>query len=547
MEIDSLIEQLAFGRSVPKPASCLGLYLHPAVVFLSEVRVKGSKPVVEHLLKIPGPAPTYSTQTQTRSLGNLNVEMLDAERIAGLLKQVMGQAKWNSRHLVVVLSHHFGLFRYFVMPAIDRRFWKTAIPIEAKKHIPIQMADLAQSYQVVPLLPGPDRRPRQGVLFGFTHRKILEILREIAVKLQVNLVGVEASPCSVGRLWDLLSGPNAAGGVRKSSPVSDAAQMRAEVFVEGSTVRVLLSCLGIPVFSRETQMGGGTDVTERRKTDILGSIEFSQRQLGIPAPKEIQLEGTGPYADLWNAALSREMGIPVVPQDTAKELGLKAGEWGAYASVGAALRCLAPTPIKLNLDPADQEREEDLRVANAVFVMGSVLAAFLLSVTGLRAALVTQKSRQLDQLRDVTRIEAFLNKTPDQISQLLQDMQKRADSLVAFATSRSHVAEMLEDIAQSVPERLWLTSVSYSNPMGGELIRAAQKLQLTGRAVGADAAEEQDFAIRFREKLHNHLRFGKTFACGGVSVKSQSEEFAAAHTGKEEGRTNFSFECVSKR
>ncbi|MBI4386910.1 MAG: hypothetical protein HY551_05980 [Elusimicrobia bacterium] len=544
MEINSLIEQLAFGRTVPKPASCLGLYLHPAVIFLSEVRVKGSKPVVEHLLKIPGPTPSYSTQTQTRSLGNLNVDMLDAERIAGLLKQVMGQAQWNSRHLVVVLSHHFGLFRYFTMPGIDRRFWKTAIPMEAKKHIPIQMADLAQSYQIVPLPSGPDRRPRQGVLFGFTHRKIIEVLREIAVKLQVNLIGVEASPCSVGRLWHFLGAPGAAG----EGPASlAAAPMRAEVFVEGATVRVLLSCAGIPVFSRETQMGGGTDVTERRKTDILGSIEFNQRQLGVATPKEIELEGTGPYADLWNAALSREMGIPVVARDTARELGLKVGEWGAYASVGAALRCLAPGPIKLNLDPSDQEREDDLRVASTVFVMGSVVAAFLLCVSGLRAVLAMQKSHQLGRLSDVARIEAFLNKTPAQINQLLQDMQRRADSLVTLATSRSRVVEILEDLAESVPERVWLTSISYSNPISGELARAAQRLQLGGRVAGFDAAQEQDIAIQFREKLHNHPRFGKMFACGGASVQSRSEGAAAAGLGKEEGFTNFSFECVSKR
>jgi hypothetical protein len=38
---------------------------------------------------------------------------------------------------MVTLSHHLGLLRYFAMPAIDRRFWKTSVPLEAKKYIPI--------------------------------------------------------------------------------------------------------------------------------------------------------------------------------------------------------------------------------------------------------------------------------------------------------------------------------------------------------------------------------------------------------------------------
>jgi len=45
-KIDELIEQLAFGVETGKVTSCLGLYLGPDVVYLSETHVDGGKLVV---------------------------------------------------------------------------------------------------------------------------------------------------------------------------------------------------------------------------------------------------------------------------------------------------------------------------------------------------------------------------------------------------------------------------------------------------------------------------------------------------------------------
>ena len=134
-DIDKTIEQLAFGAEGRAAGSSLGLYLSPDVIYLSESHVeKGGKYVVDHLVRIPIPAegknPAGTATMSTDFIG-------DPLKVAGAIRQAMSQLRWNSKRVRVTLSHHLGLMRYFVMPDMERRYLRTAVPLEAKKYIPI--------------------------------------------------------------------------------------------------------------------------------------------------------------------------------------------------------------------------------------------------------------------------------------------------------------------------------------------------------------------------------------------------------------------------
>jgi Tfp pilus assembly PilM family ATPase len=192
MALDEMIEQLSFGRTLPRLDTCLGLYVSPDSMFLSEVKLEGNRPQTLHLVPLPVPGGEAASVSKTRTVGTLNTEFLgEQEKLLAIMKKALGGTHWGSKHIMVTLSHHFGLLRYFAMPAIDRRFWKTAVPAEAKKYVPIPFGSLSHDYQVRQIGPGPDKKPRMGALFGVTHVQNVANLKTLVEKLGLTLIGTE--------------------------------------------------------------------------------------------------------------------------------------------------------------------------------------------------------------------------------------------------------------------------------------------------------------------------------------------------------------------
>src|SRR5688572_2555828 len=129
MSLADSIEQLSFGRSLPRIDSCLGLYLSPDSIYLCEVKAPKGRPEVQHLLKLPMPAAAPAGAKATRSAGTLSADFLpDVDKVAAVISKALGEGSWRSKHVMVTLSSEFAILRYFTMPYSDRRFWKTAVP-----------------------------------------------------------------------------------------------------------------------------------------------------------------------------------------------------------------------------------------------------------------------------------------------------------------------------------------------------------------------------------------------------------------------------------
>ncbi|MDE2291701.1 MAG: hypothetical protein KGL53_06430, partial [Elusimicrobia bacterium] len=290
------IEQLSFGRSMPHMDSCLGIFLSPDAIYLSEVKVEKGRPQVLHLLRLPMPG---GGGRQTKTAATLSGDFLqDPDKVAAVLQKALSEGSWKSKNVMVTLSSEFGILRYFVMPAIDRRFWRSAVPVEAKKYIPIPFQTLASDNQVFVLPPGPDRKPRLGALFGVTQRKSLESLRTMLAKLGLTLVGTEVAPVSVERLWDVLAPDTAASSY-------------AQVHFDGGHARILVSDKGVPVFYREAVLGDDATVMDRRKVDLVGCVDFARKQLGLIEPRSIRVSGQIADMKAWQDAFAQDMGQPV--------------------------------------------------------------------------------------------------------------------------------------------------------------------------------------------------------------------------------------------
>src|SRR5579883_1435824 len=232
MAADELIEKLAFGTTRPKATHCLGLFLSPEVIYIAETRLDKGRIAVDHLVRIPVPQPDAAKTAG--ATGTLNTDFLgDHAKLAGLMRESMSQIKWGTKDVVVTLSHHLALLRYFSMPAIDRRFWKSAVPLEAKKYIPIPFDVLSHDFQVSTIPPDASGKPRQGALIAVSQKKNLANVTALLGELGLNLIAMEVAPCSVLRVWETLD-------------AETRSMSHGQVHFDGGNIRIVLADKGIP-------------------------------------------------------------------------------------------------------------------------------------------------------------------------------------------------------------------------------------------------------------------------------------------------------------
>lgn len=551
-DIDELIGQLAFGQVTPKLNSCLGLYLSPETVYISETHFVKDKLVVDHLIRIPVPPPD-APKGDGKTVGpgtasTLNTDFLmDNAKLGALIRQSMSQVRWNSKTVMVTLSHHLGLLRYFTMPSIDRRFWRSSVPLEAKKYIPIPFDALSHDYQVIPLPPDAAGKARQGALIAVTQEKNLPNIKTLLEGLGLTVVGMEVAPCSVLRMWHSLE------KTAQDTPY-------AQVHFDGGNVRILVSDKGLPVFFREVFLGADATVADQRKIDLGGCISFAERQLGVGKLPRIRISGSNNWLAAWQEAFTQETGIPATVQDTAGMLGIKGGDWGGYAAIGSSLRHLAPTVMTLDLGAIGRISDEEKKVARDVLII-SVLLALVIGVYGIAQNMIYKyRARELATHKREPEMEAVVaGRASIEVESMLKLMGAQADMVGDMGRPTSKLTSFLTDIVDSLPEKVWLNSMLFSNPFH-RTERVGATVSLGGHAVAPTTGQEQELAFKFKDALMQTPVLGKNFTDLQPSVSARtstenertSDAAAAAldpgaFSEKQEQRTSFTITGTAKR
>ncbi len=536
---DQLIDQLAFGKETSKPGPCLGLYLSPDVIYLAEAHPgKEGRPAVDHLVRIPIPTGVKGAE----STGTMNTDFLsDTQKIAGLIRQSMSQMRWNSKNVRVTLSHHLGMLRYFTMPAMERRFLKSAIPLEAKKYIPIPFDVLAHDHHTIPLPPDAAGKPKIGVLVAVTQNKNVPNITGLLATLGLKLEGLEVAPYSVLRLWQMLD----------RRPLN---QALAHVHMDGGSVRVMVAQHGAPIFFREVFLGSETTLNDLRKIDLAGCLSFLQKQLGATTISKLRVSGNIPNLEEMRSALSTEAGVDGEIQDTAALLSLKAGDWGGYAALGAAAYPMTPIGSELNLAAIDRISDDERRVAGDILLAGGAFAVFFGLVGAITSASYAYRAQELKKYPlDPVIAAAVRGKPKATIESLLADMRKQSDDLsLVGPTGRPSLTQLLREIARLMPEQVWLTKIDVDNPLLADR-QSRFNMVLTGRAQSDSVADEQALSFKFKDALLNSELVGKQF---DVQLSLQKNDSAAAAAQgmdpaqlreKLEDRTQFTVTIEAKR
>lgn len=440
----------------------LGIYISPKEICIAQVKIgKDSKPEPEHLVKFPTGFPVKEGMLRPLSLNN----DFFSEKAAWItpFRQAMKKVSWSSKEVVVTLSPQFAILRYFVMPAIERRFWSKSIPLESKKYIPVSFEEVSYDFNAVPA----DGGKKLGVLFGLTQRKSVEFIRETLKIAGLSLAAIEINSASMERLFGF------------ADPKDHDAKGYIH-FSESSTL-MLFSHGGFPVLYRETEGDASGTMSERRRLDIKGAIQFVDRYVGGKDYKFIALSGDG--AEAWKGAAEKESApTPVTVWDAAAAVSIKDNDSASIFAMGAALRDRVPGKLLLDISGISTAILLEKQVQGYVWNVTFILGGFMLLLSLIAQTRLLMTSSEISSLNSkVMSFPELGGMDPDSIKRKIEGLQTNARLLSTLVSDPDVLAPKLAAVADTIPADLWLTDLRYANPLSvSEIGGAGKELTLTG-------------------------------------------------------------------
>ncbi len=489
----------------------IGVYISPKEICLAQVKIgKDSRPEPEHLVKFPTGFPVKEGMLRPLSLNN----DFFSEKAAWItpFKQAVKKVNWSASTVVVTLSPQFAILRYFVMPSIERRFWSKSIPLESKKYIPVSFEEVVYDFSAVPA----DGGKKLGVLFGLTQRKSVEFINETLKAAGLTLAAIEINAVSMERLFGF-------------TDPKDHDSKGYIHFSENSTL-MLFSHGGYPVLYRETESDASGTMSERRRLDVKGAIQFVDRYVGGKDYKFIALSGDG--AEAWKVPAERESApTPVMVWDVAKAASIKDNDASSVFSMGAALRDRVPAKLTLDISgltsAAVLEKEVQGYVWNITFILGGFL--LLLSLVA-QTRLLMMGSTISSLNNKVINFPELQGMDPDSIRKKIEGIQTNARVLATLVSDTDTLAPKLSAVSDCIPEELWLTDLRYANPLSvSEISGAGKEMTLAGET-GLKGEAKIAVVNSFVKKLKLTPEF-KVFTPPMGNIDSTTEEGSQSSSG----------------
>ncbi|OIO01120.1 MAG: hypothetical protein AUJ51_08820 [Elusimicrobia bacterium CG1_02_56_21] len=510
----------------------LGIYISPKEICLSQVKIgKDSKVEPEHLVKFPTEFPVKEGMLRPLSL---NHDFFSEKAPwVGPLKQALKSVNWDTSTAVVTLSPQFAILRYFVMPGIDRKFWSKSIPLESKKYIPVSFEEAAFDFSAVPV----DGGKKLGVLFGLTQRKSIEFIAETLKAAGITLAAVETTPISLERLFGFIDPQdhNAKGYIHFS----------------GNTTYMLFSHGGYPVLYRESENDSGGTMSERKRLDVKGAMQFVDRYVGGSDYKAVALSGDG--VDAWKPVAEKEADpVPVHIWESSAVCGLKDNDAAAFLSIGAALRARAAGPVRLDISGISTAERLEKQLQGYVWYITFFLAGLLLLLTLVSQTRVTVLSSSISSLKSkVINVPELDGMDADAIRAMINKLQTDSQMLESLVSDIDPVAPKLAAIADTIPADLWLKNITYTNPFAlSELQSAEKEMHFTGETYMSGETKLR-LVSNFTKAVKASEEF-KSYSPPFGSIDSTTEESsldtARGNTSSGARKTSgFTVMCVFKR
>ncbi|HAH30916.1 MAG TPA: hypothetical protein DCL44_01230 [Elusimicrobia bacterium] len=422
----------------------LGIYISPSEICLSEVKVgKNSRLEVQHLVTIPTGFTSKSGMTRPLSI-NSDFFNEKAAWLAGF-NQAIKKVNWGSSSVVVTFSPQFAILRYFVMPVMDRKFWGRSILIESKKYIPVAFEEIIYDYNAVTISGGK----KLGVLFAITQRKSVEFLINELKNAGLQLASLEVSSCSMERLFAFLDPKDHAS--------------KAYIHFSASQSLTLFSNDGYPVLYRENDFDNSSSLSERKRLDVKGAVQFVERYVGGQAYRNLMLSGEN--LETWTAMAAQESPMPPLTWEPAKLADLKNNSPASLFSVGASIKGSSPGKLTLDLSGISTAAKLEKQVQSYVWNITILLSSIMLLVSLIsQTRLFILDSKLATMKAKVVNVPELDGRSVESIKSTISDIQGNRRTLFSLLSNSDTIAPKMQVIVDNIPAEIWIAELTYTNP-----------------------------------------------------------------------------------
>ena len=520
------------GKNMNAHPDCLGIYIGIDEMYIAQSSKKDSGTVLESLVRVPINA---VDKTLLKPL-DLNEAFFSMDNWLEALGKVTSKKKWKTNKVVVSLAPAFCLLRHFVIPAaIERKMWKSSIPLQARKyiHFPFEKAEYA--YHVYEFETAATKQKRLGVVFAMTTKLIIERLQKGLKAAGLELVSVEPSSLSMGRAFNDSDkeaiGP---GGRIYSFFGKDLASF---VFLNENA----------PVLLREVEIAGSLPA-ERRRFEITNCTEFIAKQLEKDPFEEAVIVGHD--TDQWIPALEADSKKPVRKWDLREVYGIETKSAGEIAAIGASIKFYDHKAPDLDFTKGNRLSDYEFNASLTAWKVALVLIVILLLMIGKSWLGMHNKARELARTKASNRqtISDFEGLTASQIQSNLSKMKSHNGSLSALLNNDETLVPILEEIVDTIPQEMWITKLNYTDSFPS---KGAQSRRITIEGAiktGKDGRADLALGNQFKDALVKMPNFQQI--CGTTAtIRYVNVAGAGGTTDSASGRsgtrqeTSFVFTC----
>jgi Tfp pilus assembly PilM family ATPase len=493
----------------PKLSTCIGLYIAPDSVQLASASISEGKAVVGKVVSVPlpkPPAPEESPEAAKKRTFFATEFLSNKEALTHAIGRGVEELGARTHDVVVSLSPQLSIVRYFLMPPVEKRFWKTSVPLEAKKYIPFPLEGIANDYQVTPPV-SEAKKGMMGVLLGVTPQPVLEQIVQIIRAAGLNPVAMEPSHCSALRFWG------------NSGALGEDGQAQIRVHFDAARAYVILTSRGLPLLCREVDLPQDEYALSQKKLDLASALDFAERYLGIEQISKVRVTGTGEISQR-SAMITKEIDLPVEREAAGVLPNVREASWGACAAAGSALRNLSPTPVAVDFTQTGRMREED-KTLILIWVAG--LGVFLLFTM---LALVNE-FRIVGFKKELVRLTRKAAVAGVTQGMTASDLRSKIDGMATLVgamemmTRKPPVAAKLQELADVIPPSVWLENIQYSDSLTiGEA--AKRSMQIAGAAEYGSRERDIEVGNEFKEALSKDAVFFNGFNRIDISYSGSS-------------------------
>lgn len=531
----NIVETL-IGKNMKAHPDCLGLYIGLNEMYIAQSAQKDGGVVLESLLRVPV---SNVDQTQLKPL-DLNEAYFQMDNWLEALTKVASKKHWKTNKVVVSLSSAFCLLRHFVIPTvIERKNWKTTIPLQARKYVHFPFEKGEYSYHVYEFETAATKQKKTGVVFAMTSKVILERLAKGLRSAGLELVSVEPSVLSLSRAFD--SSDKEAVGNNGRIYSFFGKDMASFVFLNE----------GAPVLLREVEISGSLPA-ERRRFEITNCTEFIAKQLEKDPFEEAVIVGHD--VDNWITALEADSKKPVRKWNLAEVYGIETKSAGEISSIGASGKFYDSKAPDLDFVKGNRLSEYEFNAALMAWKIAVVVVVLFLLLIFKGYFGVQKAYSELKQVKatNANPIKDFEGLTASQISNNLSQIKSQNSNLETFLKSNP-ITPLLVEIVDAIPQEVWITNFEYTDkfpPESGQ----TRSFKIEGSIKsGGDGQADLVLGDKYRRQLMEMPLVREI--CGDdvqisyqeVSVKGAESAAGRKLTAEELGRlpkeTTFSLEC----